>query len=319
LVISQTTLSQDQLTNDQATNDQATNDQVTNDQATNDQATNDQVTNDQVTNKPMANPITMLIVDDEDLAREKIEFFLEEEQDCRIQALCENGFQAVEAVSEAVPDVIFMDIQMPELNGFETLSMIRSSLDEGVAMPLLVFTTAYDHYALKAFEAHAADYLLKPFDYERFQEMLGYVREQMRHRRAGEENSLLQKKIVDLETASTPHYTERFAFKTRGRIYFVNVQDVEWIESERNYALFHVGDLTHIYRSTITELEQKLDPAQFLRIHRSAIVRTSFIKEILPRSERSYELVLKNGVTLDIGVLFKDSVFAALGIQSLKE
>lgn len=267
----------------------------------------------------MTNPITVLIVDDEDLAREKIEFFLEDESQWRIQAMCENGFQAVEAVCEAVPDVIFLDIQMPELNGFETLRMIRDSLDEGATMPLLVFTTAYDQYALKAFEAHAADYLLKPFDYERFQEMLVFIKEQIRLRRAGQENRALVQKIARLQTASAPEYTERFAFKTRGRIYFVGTEHIDWIESDRNYALFHVGDLTHIYRSTITELEQHLNPAQFLRIHRSAIVRKTFVSEIIPRSERSYEVVLKNGMTLDIGVLYKDSVFAGLGLTPPKE
>jgi two-component system LytT family response regulator len=233
--------------------------------------------------------------------------------------MCENGFQAVEAVCEAVPDIIFLDIQMPELDGFETLRMIRDSLDEGVAMPLLVFTTAYDQYALKAFEAHAADYLLKPFDYERFQEMLLFIKEQIRLRRAGEENTALQQKVARLQTASTTQYTERFAFKTRGRIYFVGAEHIDWIESERNYALFHVGELTHIYRSTITDLEQHLNPAQFLRIHRSTIVRKTFVNEIVPRSERSYEIILKDGTTLDIGVLYKDSVFAALGLATPKE
>jgi two-component system LytT family response regulator len=267
----------------------------------------------------MTNPITVLIVDDEDLAREKIEFFLQDETDCRVQAMCENGFRAVEAVCEAVPEVIFLDIQMPELDGFETMQMIRDSLDDGTPMPLLVFTTAYDHYALKAFEAHATDYLLKPFDYERFQEMLAYVREQIRLRRAGQEHSILVQQAMNIRPANAPQYTERFAFKTRGRIYFISTEHIDWIEADKNYALFHVGDLTHVYRSTITELEHRLNPTEFLRIHRSTIVRKAFIKELIPRSERSYELVLHNSTTLDIGVHFKESVFAALGLAPPKD
>ncbi|MCU0428192.1 MAG: LytTR family DNA-binding domain-containing protein [Candidatus Kapabacteria bacterium] len=263
--------------------------------------------------------ITAIIVDDEDLARQKIRHFLSDDTDCVVLAECPNGFSAVEAVCETVPSVIFMDIQMPELNGFETLQMIRDSLDEGSRMPLVVFITAYDHYAMKAFEAHAVDYLLKPFDYERFHAMFQRIKEQLSAQNALREQDTLRQELALLKASSAGNYTERFAFKTRGRIYFVNVEDIDWIEADRNYALFHVGEMIHVYRSTFGELEQQLNPAQFLRIHRSAIVRTTFINEILPRSERSYELVLKNGVTLDIGIHFKDSVFAALGLQAPKE
>lgn len=267
-------------------------------------------------------PINALIVDDEDLAREKIRYFLSEAAEWRVMADCANGFRAVEAVCEAVPeavpDVIFLDIQMPELDGFETLRMIRDSLDEQALMPFVVFITAYDQYALKAFEAHAADYLLKPFDHERFHAMLARVSDHVRNRQAQRAyetvHEALLKEIAALKNPDKPRYTERFAFKTRGRIYFVSAENVDWIEADRNYALFHVGSLTHILRSTFGDLAEQLDPAQFLRVHRSAIVRKNLIKEIAKRSDRSYEVVLQGGQTLDIGIAYRESVFAALGL-----
>lgn len=278
------------------------------------------MTNPPMINEPMmTSPITAIIVDDEDLARQKIRHFLNDDVDCRILADCANGFKAVEAVCDQVPDVIFLDVQMPELDGFETLRMIRDSLDEGVQMPLVVFITAFDHYALKAFEAHATDYLLKPFDYERFYTMFAGIKHHIQTRKTLSEHEILRRELALLKSAQTSVYTERFAFKTRGRIYFVNTEEVDWIEADRNYALFHVGNLTHIYRSTFGDLEQQLDPAVFLRVHRSAIVQKQHIQEISKRSERSYQVILKNGVALDIGVGYRENVFTAMGLQSLPE
>lgn len=263
----------------------------------------------------MKNPITALIVDDEDLAREKIRFFLADDPECQILSECANGFQAVEAVCDAMPDVIFLDIQMPELDGFETLRIIRDSLDEGVLMPLVVFITAYDHFALKAFEAHAADYLLKPFDYERFAAMFARVKDHIRNRQARVAQETLLKELAAFKTSDTTNFTERFAFKTRGRIYFVDADNVEWIEADRNYALFHVGDLTHVLRITFGELAEQLDPTRFLRVHRSIIIQKSCIREIAKRSDRSHTVILQNGTVLDIGTGYRASVFAAMGLQ----
>jgi two-component system LytT family response regulator len=262
-------------------------------------------------------PIKALIVDDEDLAREKIRFFLADVSDCLVIGECADGFQAVEAVCEELPDVIFLDIQMPEIDGFEVIRLIRDSLDDDTPMPLVVFTTAYDQYALRAFEANAADYLLKPFDYERFQAMFVRVQGQIRDRKARAAHDELLQQLSAYPTATSPQpvYQERFAFKTRGRIYFVHANDVDWIEADRNYALFHVGELTHILRATFAELEHLLNPADFLRIHRSAIIRKGCIEEITKRSDRLYSIVLKGGTTLDIGENYREDVFAVLGVS----
>ncbi len=259
--------------------------------------------------------ITAIIVDDEDLARQKIRHFLSDETDCIIVAECPNGFSAVEAVCETVPSVIFIDIQMPELDGFETLRMIRDSLDEDSRMPLVVFITAYDHYAMKAFEAHAVDYLLKPFDYERFHAMFQRIKEQLSAQNALREQDTLRQELALLKASSAGNYTERFAFKTRGRIYFVNVEDVDWIEADRNYALFHVGEIVHVYRSTFGELAQQLDPARFVRVHRSVIVQKARITKISKRSERLYQVFLSSGAALDIGSGFRESVFTAMDLK----
>ncbi len=267
---------------------------------------------------PQHQKISILIVDDEDLAREKIRHFCGEDHDCVIIGECSNGFQAVEALCHHVPDVVFLDIQMPELDGFETLRLIQDSLEDEATAPFVVFITAFDEYALKAFEAHAIDYLLKPYDFERFHAMLFRVKNYVRNRQTLNSHEHLLREISTLQQLQSIAYSERFAFKTRGRIYFVESEHVNWIEADRNYALFHVGENTHVLRSTFHELEKRLNPAQFLRIHRSFIVRKDFVGSLTKRtdgSERLFEVVLKNGKILDIGEGYRDSVFAALGVH----
>lgn len=264
----------------------------------------------------MKTPITTLIVDDEDLAREKIRFFLADDPECQVLGECSNGFQAIEAVCDIMPDVIFLDIQMPELDGFETLRMIQGFLEQGISMPLVVFITAYDHFALKAFEAHAADYLLKPFDYKRFETMLVRVKDHVRNRQARAIQESLLKELATVKNQNTRHFTERFAFKTRGRIYFVDVDHVEWIEADKNYALFHVGELTHVLRTAFGDLVEQLDPARFIRIHRSIIIQKNYIREIIKRSDRSYAVITQSGETLGIGTGYRADVFATMRLQS---
>lgn len=263
--------------------------------------------------------ITTLIVDDEDLARKKIRHFLSDDAAFTVIGECENGFQAVESALEQMPDVLFLDVQMPEMDGFEALRMIRSSLktqpantESSVPMPFVVFITAYDHYALEAFREHAADYLLKPFDYKRFQAMLVHLKEQIANAQARDENKRLVELLEerDAKQFSPSPYSERFVFRTRGKVYFVKAENVEWIEAEKNYVLVHVQsgftttpnqEAVHVLRETLAELEEKLNPEHFVRVHRSAIVRISCIASIQRRTERDYDVLLHDGNRIECG------------------
>lgn len=277
-------------------------------------------------------PITTLIVDDEDLARQKIRRFLSDDEAFRVIGECENGFQAVESALEQMPDVLFLDVQMPEMNGFEALRMIRSSLktqpantESSVPMPFVVFITAYDYYALQAFREHAADYLLKPFDHKRFQSMLAHLKGQIANAQAREENKRLVELLEERNAEHFPSspYLDHFVFRTRGRVYFVKAEDIGWIEADKNYALFHVqnGDTTapnqeavHVLRETLAELEEKLNPEHFVRVHRSAIVRISCIASIQRRTERDYEVLLHDGNRIECGRKYVEKIAKVIGM-----
>lgn len=279
--------------------------------------------------------ITALIVDDEDLSRKKIRRFLNDDAEFLVIGECENGYQAVESALEYMPDVLFLDVAMPGMDGFETLRMIRSSLNISVPnseasiqlptlMPFVVFITAYDHYALTAFREHAIDYLLKPFDYKRFQVMLVHLKAHIANAQARAENRRLVELLEQHDAQHFPPspYSECFIFRTRGRMVVVKTDDVSWIEAEKNYALFHVpsADLTttgqdtlHVLRETLTELESKLNPAHFIRVHRSAIVRISCIRGIQKRTKRDYDILLKDGTRIECGRNYMANIIHAMG------
>jgi two-component system, LytTR family, response regulator len=284
-----------------------------------------------VNNTTTQKTITTLIVDDEDLARKKIRRFVSDDEAFRVIGECENGFQAVESALEQMPDVLFLDVQMPEMDGFEALRMIRSSLktlqantESPVTMPFVVFITAYDHYALEAFREHAADYLLKPFDYKRFQAMLTHLKEQIANTQARAENKRLVELLAERDAEHFPssHYSDHFVFRTRGRVYFVKAEDVEWIEADKNYVLVHVQsgfttapnqEAVHVLRETLAELEARLNPEYFVRVHRSAIVRISCIASIQRRTERDYDVLLYDGNRIECGRKYVKKIAEVIG------
>jgi two-component system LytT family response regulator len=276
--------------------------------------------------------ITALIVDDEDLSRKKIRRFLSNDVVFWVIGECENGFQAVESALEQMPDVLFLDVQMPEMDGFEALRMIRSSLqtlsidtETSVPMPFVVFITAYDHYALEAFREHAVDYLLKPFDFKRFQAMLLHLKGQIANAQARAENKRIVELLEERDAQQFPPapYLERFVFRTRGRMAVVKAEEVLWIEADRNYALFHVQnadnnashqDTIHVLRETLAQLEEKLNPKHFVRVHRSALVRISCIASLQKRTERDYDVLLKDGTRMECGRNYVERVTKVLEV-----
>jgi len=250
--------------------------------------------------------IRVLIVDDEPLARGVLREMLQSDPDVTIVGECVNGKEAVRAIKESIPDLLFLDIQMPEMGGFEVLA----ALDKGQA-PYLVFVTAYDQYAVRAFEVHALDYILKPFDRERFETSWQRAKaEVLRGRNGGVEQKILSL-LEDLKAGNK--YLERLVIKSSGRIYFLETHEIDWIQAEGNYVSVHAGKKAHLLRETITGLESQLDPKKFLRIHRSAIVRIDRIKELQPWFHGEYHVVLHDVTELTLSRNYRERLQEALG------
>lgn len=235
--------------------------------------------------------IKTLIVDDEPLARERIRTLLAKEPDIEIVGECADGDEALAAMKKHTTDLLFLDVQMPEMDGFELLSRLGKD-----ALPVVIFVTAYDRHALKAFEVHALDYLLKPFKQSRFKEAVQRVREQIGRRQTDD----VSKRLLQLlnERKPAPAYLNRLTVKENDRVLLVKISQIEWIESAGNYVVLHVGKQSHILRETLVALEAQLDPKQFLRINRSALVNLDQVRELQPLFKGEYVVVLQDGKQL---------------------
>ena len=253
-------------------------------------------------------PIRVLVVDDEPLAREKIRGMVAGDPDVRVVAECSNGAEAVEAVQTLRPDLILLDVQMPEVGGFDVLEALK-----GEGLPPVIFITAYDHYAVRAFEYHALDYLLKPFDRERFQSALERAKRQIR-REGGNGNGIDARILALLEQMhGQQRYSERIVVKSGGRVFFLNTDEIDWVEAEGNYVSIHTGKKAYLLRETISNFETQLDPREFVRIHRSSIVRLDRVKELQPWSHGEYHVILEDGTRLTLSRSYREKLQAALG------
>jgi len=244
-------------------------------------------------------PLRCLIVDDEPLARDRLRRLLRDERDVEIAAECADGRKAVAAIVKLAPDLVFLDVQMPGLDGFGVLEALPSE-----SIPAVIFVTAYDQYALRAFDSQALDYLLKPFDRERFQRALGRAREELRKRHAGTIEPRLLALLEQLEEQKP--FLERLCIKSAGRVYFLRADDVDWIEAEGNYVRLHAGKEAHLLRETMNHLETRLDPQRFLRIHRSTIANIERIKELHPWFKGEHVVILRDGSRLTLGRAYRD-------------
>jgi two-component system, LytTR family, response regulator len=250
--------------------------------------------------------IRTLVVDDEPLARERVRSLLESQGGIEVIGECADGLQAIEAIEGKQPELVFLDVQIPEVDGIGVVERIGIE-----KVPVVVFVTAYDQYALQAFEVHAVDYLLKPFDEDRFLKALARARQAVEARRSGEVNERLFALIRDLKAPAG--FLERLVVKTSGRLFFLRVDEIDWIESSGNYVALHVGDESHLLRETMGGIEAKLDPARFIRIHRTSIVNIDRIKELQPLFHGEYDVVLRNGKTLTLSRGFRDRLQGLLG------
>jgi two-component system, LytTR family, response regulator len=250
--------------------------------------------------------IRVLVVDDEPLARRMLGEMLRSDPQVVIVGESSNGREAVEAIRTQAPDLVFLDVQMPELGGFEVLETLGK-----VPIPHVIFVTAYDQYAVRAFEVHALDYLLKPFDRERFDVCWQRARAQvMRERNGGVDQRIL---LLLEELKAGSRYLERLVIKSGGRIYFLETGEIDWIEAEGNYVSVHSGKKSHLLRETISSLESQLDPRKFVRIHRSSIVRIDRIQELQPWFHGEYRVILQNGTQLTLSRNYRDKLQEALG------
>ena len=244
--------------------------------------------------------IGALIVDDEPLARHTIRDLLADEAEIEVLGECKSGPEAVNAIRRQSPDLLFLDIQMPGMNGFEVLARV-----EHERIPAIIFVTAFDEYALKAFEVHSLDYLLKPFNDKRFKEAVNQAKTRVE---LGEISKLSQNLLavlgdkVNAESSGgvRKRYLSRFMIRAGGKVTFIQVGDVDWIGADDYYIKLHVGPKSHLLRLSMNELEQKLDPRKFLRIHRSTIINSDRLKELHQNPNGEYIVILKSGVELKL-------------------
>ena len=248
----------------------------------------------------MVEKIRTLIVDDEPLARRNLRLLLEKDPQIEIIDECRNGLEAVEAVNSFSPDLIFLDIQMPEMDGFDVLAKVGAEQIQAI-----IFVTAFDQYALKAFEVHALDYLLKPFDDARFQRALAQAKSQIEQRALNKISGKLLALLEDRESRRVQRpprktYLTRLMVKLASRVILLKVNEIDWIEADGNYAKLHVGRKSHLLREKMHDLEAQLNPDRFVRIHRSIIVNLDRIKELHPHFNGDYIVVLEDGVQLKL-------------------
>jgi two-component system, LytTR family, response regulator len=234
--------------------------------------------------------IRTLVVDDESLARCNLNVLLRRDPDIGTIAECQSGMEAIESIRESKPDLVFLDVQMPECGGFDVLELLGSELPSAV-----IFVTAYEEYALRAFEAGALDYLLKPFDDARFVRALNRAKDKIAH--------------------YSPQRAERLVVKERGQVLFLNAVDIDWIEAAGYYACLHIGNATHVMRRTLSELERDLGEERFVRIHRSIIVNLDRIRGLELQKSGEYEVILKTQVRLRLSRRFRRALQNRLGVS----
>ena len=251
--------------------------------------------------------IRTLIVDDERLARKRVRRLLQTDPDIEIVGECGDAAEAVRAIHELAPQLLFLDVQMPGGDGFQVLEQAGPA----EKLPVVIFVTAHDTHALRAFEVHAQDYLLKPFDRPRFQKALRQAKTQVERRSSAEVSRQLLALLEDLQ--SERKFLQRLVIKSGGRVIFLKTEDIDWIEAADNYVRLHVGAEAHLLRETMNSIESQIDGQKFLRIHRSTIVNVDRIEQLQPWFRGDYQVVLKDGTQLTLSRSYRERVQNLVG------
>jgi two-component system, LytTR family, response regulator len=252
-----------------------------------------------------ASRIRTLVADDEPLARERLRALLARHVDIEIIGECSNGADAINAIKRLQPDLVLLDVEMPQGDGFAVLEAL-----EPEALPAVVFVSAHDQYALRAFEAHALDYILKPFNESRVDRALHRVRGQLTRAHG---TRLVDPRLLSLiEELHDRRRSDRLVVKSGGRVVFLRTEDIDWVEASGNYVRLHVGSDSHLLRESMKNMERRLDPSTFVRIHRSAIVNVDRIKELEPWFHGEYIVILRDGTRLTSSRVFSDRLSALI-------
>ena len=251
--------------------------------------------------------ISTIIVDDEPVARRGVRLLLERDPSIEIVGEAAGGVEAADLIVERRPALAFLDVQMPGCDGFETLARVGAE-----QAPVVVFVTAYDEHALRAFEVSAVDYLLKPYDDARFEAALKRAKDAVRHRQTQQVDARLYQLLDYLQTGAPPAVSERILVKSSGEIFFLKAEEIDWIEAEGDYMKFHVGGKTHLMRETMARLEARLDPKRFIRIHRSTIVNVDRMRKLSPSFAGEYAVILQDGTKLKLSRGYHERIAALL-------
>ncbi len=252
--------------------------------------------------------IKAVIVDDEVLGRDRIREILKKDPEIELVSECANGQEAVKAILEASPDLLFLDVQMPEMDGFEVLEALPAE-----KIPLVIFVTAFDQYAVRAFEVYALDYILKPFDGDRFRKALDHAKSQFRQQRGSVLHQGLLNLLAELKDKPKTKHPDRLVIKTGSKVSFLKTAEIDWIQSEGNYVRLHAGKESHLVRETLNQMEERLDPERFLRIHRSTIVNLDRVKELQPWFHGEYHVLLQDGTQLLLSRKYREKLKVVLG------
>lgn len=270
--------------------------------------------------------LRVMIVDDEPLARQGLKLRLQAHADVKIVGECNNGLDAVTLIPQERPDLVFLDIQMPELNGFQVIHKLRELKQP---MPLVVFVTAYDSYAIKAFDIHALDYVLKPIDDVRLETALSKVRRTLSAQQNQDNTNKLVNLVADLtgddceeilrklaagEPVESSPYPDVMSIKDGSEVTRVPVADIQWVDAAGDYMCVHAKEGMHIMRKTMKELEQSLNPKTFIRVHRSALVNINFVKKLVSHVSGEYHLILHNNTELKVSRSHRDRVKQAMNL-----
>jgi two-component system LytT family response regulator len=263
--------------------------------------------------------ISVLIVDDEPLAREGVALHLQDEKEFSIIGECENGSDAIRSILSLKPDLVFLDIKMPKVNGFDVVNAVGSQ-----HMPPVIFLTAYDEYAIEAFNTHAIDYLLKPIDRVRFKESLDHARDQILKNaisKRSEQLTQLLSQTQGLSSLTTTNQTsalipdERLVIRSNGHIYLLKSEDIYWIEAEGDYITVHTPQKSHLVRETMKNIEARLNEQGFQRVHRSSIVNLSYVRELISLDSGDYQIILRDSTCVKLSRNYREILYQRLNAR----